>query len=171
MSVLNQINHENINFSDGTGYIEKDWGTSFPESWIWLHCNTFEEPDCSFTFSVAKIPWLGSFFIGHICFLYLKGNFYLFTTYNGTKITHLHFLNQKLEIILESKKFVLKVKAVQKRTGKLIAPDTGEMNRIIKESIDSVIEISLYKTNGDKILFSRGKRAGMEITDKILAYF
>ncbi len=50
------INNSEINFNEGTCYIEKDWGTSFPESWIWLHCNTFEKPGSSFTFSVAKIP-------------------------------------------------------------------------------------------------------------------
>jgi tocopherol cyclase len=29
-----KMNGQRINFNDGKGYIEKDWGTSFPESWI-----------------------------------------------------------------------------------------------------------------------------------------
>lgn len=165
------INNSEISFFDGTGYIEKDWGTSFPESWIWLHCNTFEKPGSSFTFSVAKIPWLGSFFIGHICFLYAERKFHLFATYNGSKITKLAFHAPVLEIELRNKTHTLKVKAIQNRSGDLKAPVTGEMNRIIKESVDSEIEIELFN-NQNKLVFSeKGSRAGLEIIEKILTYF
>jgi tocopherol cyclase len=166
-----RVYHQETRFSGGKGYIEKDWGTSFPESWIWLHCNNFGEPDCSFTFSVAKIPWLGSFFIGHICFLYLKGKFYLFATYNHSKITSLTFVDQLLNIELKRKGLILKVQAYQKKAGHLKAPVTGEMNRIIKESIDSEIEIALSEKNGKQLFNSKGTRAGLEIIEKILTYF
>lgn len=165
------VNSKPVNFTNGKGYIEKDWGTSFPESWIWLHCNTFEEPDCSFTFSVAKIPWLGSFFVGHICFLYLKGKFYLFATYNQSKITHLSYSNSTLSLELKRKNLVLKVNAVQQKAGHLKAPVTGEMNRVIKESVDSNIEVSLFNVAGECLFSSKGERAGMEIIEKILTYF
>jgi tocopherol cyclase len=165
------LNGKPVNFSGGKGYIEKDWGTSFPESWIWLHCNTFEEPDCSFTFSVAKIPWLGSYFIGHICFLYLKGKFYQFATYNKSKINRLRFSGKTLEIEMQNKSHLLKVTAIQQKGGNLKAPVTGQMNRVIKESIDSEIEIKLTGLS-DKIIFSTtGKHAGMELIEKILTYF
>lgn len=166
-----EINSNKVDFSKGTGYIEKDWGKSFPESWIWLHCNTFAEPECSFTFSVAKIPWLGNFFIGHICFLYLKGKFYRFATYNGSKITKLEFSKPFLEIELNNKNFNLKVKAEQKQAGELKAPVVGEMNRMIKESVDSNIEISLYTKNGQLLFSDSGTHAGLEIIEKILTYF
>jgi hypothetical protein len=166
-----KINNQPVDFMGGTGYIEKDWGTSFPESWIWLHCNTFEKSDSSFTFSVAKIPWLGSFFIGHICFLYAEGKFHLFATYNGSKITKVKFQTPVLEIELTNKTHTLKVKAIQNRSGDLKAPVTGEMNRIIKESVDSEIEIELFD-NQNKLVFSeKGSRAGLEIIEKILSYF
>lgn len=166
-----KINDNEVDFSNGTGYIEKDWGKSFPESWIWLHCNTFSEPECSFTFSVAKIPWLGNFFMGHICFLYLKGKFYRFATYNGSKITKLKFKKPFLEIELKNKDFLLKVKAEQKKAGELKAPVVGEMNRMIKESIDSDVEISLFTKNGQLIFTDSGTHAGLEIIEKILSHF
>ena len=165
------FNQKNIDFEDGTGYIEKDWGTSFPESWIWLHCNTLNEPDCSFTFSVAKIPWLGSFFIGHICFLYYRGRFHIFATYNKSKITHLKFQKPVLEIEMENKSHVLKVIARQNSSGNLKAPVVGEMNRVIKESVDSDIQINLLNQNGDTVLRTNGTHAGLEIIEKILTYF
>lgn len=165
------INKQAIDFNQGDGYIEKDWGTSFPESWIWLHCNTFNQPENSFTFSVAKIPWLGSFFIGHICFLYHKKKFYLFATYNGSKITRLTFKAPILEIEISNKTHNLKIKAVQNRSGVLKAPAIGEMNRMIKESVDSTIEIQLFENTGKMIYSDKGTRAGLEIIEKILSYF
>lgn len=165
------INNSEFNFNKGTGYIEKDWGTSFPESWIWLHCNTFSQTGNSFTFSVAKIPWLGSYFIGHICFLYYKSKFYLFATYNGSKITKLKFQPPVLEIEIRNKTHFLKIKAVQNRSGVLKAPVIGEMNRIIKESVDSSIEIELFENNGKLVYSDAGTRAGLEIIEKILSYF
>jgi hypothetical protein len=165
------INGEKIDFTNGTGYIEKDWGTSFPESWIWLHCNTFGQSENSFTFSVAKIPWLGSFFIGHICFLYHNQKFYLFATYNGSKITQLKFKAPSLEIELVNKTHKLKIKAFQNRSGVLKAPAIGEMNRMIKESVDSTVDIELFEKNGKLIYSDSGTRAGLEIIEKILTYF
>jgi hypothetical protein len=45
------------------------------------------------------------------------------------------------------------------------------MNRIIKESVDSTIEIELFD-NENKIVFAdKGTRAGLEIIEKILTYF
>ena len=166
-----EINNAIIDFTGGSGYIEKDWGTSFPESWIWLHCNTFNQPGVSFTFSVAKIPWLGSFFIGHICFLYCHGKFYLFATYNNSKIRKLTFKDREINIEISSKTHLLKVKALQNFSGELKAPVTGEMNRIIKESIDSTIEIELYDTKKQLLFSDKGTHAGLEIIEKILSYF
>jgi hypothetical protein len=165
------VNNSSIDFTGGSGYIEKDWGTSFPESWIWLHCNTFRQPNVSFTFSVAKIPWLGNFFIGHICFLYCNGKFYLFATYNNSKIRKLTFKEREINIEISNRTHLLKVKAVQNMSGELKAPVTGEMNRIIKESIDSTIEIELWDTKNQLVFSDKGTHAGLEIIEKILSYF
>jgi len=166
-----EFNKTNIQFTGGTGYIEKDWGTSFPESWIWLHCNSFDQPGVSFTFSVAKIPWLGKFFIGHICFLYVEGKFYRFATYNGSTITKLTYHAPNVEIELKSNSHSIKIKACQNKSGELKAPAIGEMNRIIKESIDSDIEVELIDNHHKTIFAGKGSRAGLEIIEKILSYF
>ena len=63
------------------------------------------------------------------------------------------------------------MKAVQNKSGELKAPVVGEMNRMIKESVDSTIEVELYNKE-NKIIFSdKGTRAGLEIIEKILSYF
>ena len=37
------INGQPINFTGGKGYIERDWGSSFPKQYVWLQSNHFEE--------------------------------------------------------------------------------------------------------------------------------
>ena len=37
------VNGEEIDFTNGRGYIEKDWGFSFPKGYIWMQTNHFEE--------------------------------------------------------------------------------------------------------------------------------
>jgi tocopherol cyclase len=44
-----------VDSSDGRGYIEKDWGRSFPRAWIWAQSNTFTKPGTSFLFSLARV--------------------------------------------------------------------------------------------------------------------
>jgi hypothetical protein len=73
---------ENISFSEGLGYTEKDWGHSFPAGYIWMQSNHFSTPGTSVKASMAIIPWLGSSFIGHIAGVLFNGKLYEFTTYN-----------------------------------------------------------------------------------------
>ena len=73
------VGAETLTFDRGAGYIEKDWGTSFPSSWVWAQSDSFGVPGVSLTFSVALIPWLGSAFVGSIAGLLLDGELHRFT--------------------------------------------------------------------------------------------
>ena len=96
------VNGNEIDFNNGKGYIEKDWGTSFPEAWLWMQANNFENRNSSFSFSVAKIPWLGKFFIGFIAFLYYYNRFLLFSTYNNSEITEINHTSGTIDLILKN---------------------------------------------------------------------
>ena len=37
------INNDKINFHNNIGYIEKDWGYSFPKNYIWCQGNNFKK--------------------------------------------------------------------------------------------------------------------------------
>lgn len=160
-----------IDFDNGKGYIEKDWGKSFPESWIWIHCNTFNTSDASFTFSVAKIPWLGSYFIGFISYLSFDSHFYNFSTWSKAEIELLEYRDNILSIIVTNKKYKLFIKAVNNMPGDLKAPVRGSMSRIIKETVDAGIEIRLMDRAGNIVFTDEGTRGGMELIDKMLEYF
>ena len=84
-----KIEEQTTTFTQGRGYIEKDWGKSMPEAWIWTQSNDFPLSGDSLMLSVAKIPFMGTSFTGFLCTAALGGQKYLFTTYNGSRIQKL----------------------------------------------------------------------------------
>jgi len=164
------INGNKIEFTGGKGYIEKDWGTSFPEAWIWIQSNNFKEHDTSFSFSIAKIPWLGRFFIGFIAFLYHNNKFYLFSTYNKSVVSEIKHDKAEIEITVSNRMNILNIKVIKNSFENLIAPVSGEMSRTIKESVDSEVHLKLLDKY-DKMEFEgTGKSVGLEIIEKIFDY-
>ena len=158
VSVTNQtkgeliVNNEKIDFTNGHGYIEKDWGHSFPDAWIWLQCNTFKDFKNSLFMSIANIPFLGFKFKGFICFIYHNGTFYNFSTYNHSKIKSMSYENEILHITLTNSKYTVVIKASQINGGELIAPSGGVMNRVIKESVYSDVQYELLNNKNILIL-------------------
>jgi tocopherol cyclase len=157
---------QKMDFSTGRGYIEKDWGTSMPESWIWLHTNTFETRGTSVMLSIAKIPWQKSFFTGFIAFVLHNRKIFRFATYNGSHITDFELKNQDLGVTLANRRYSLTIRAHQKTAGKLKAPVNGLMERYIKESIDSDVDIKLLSRSGKTIFSGSAFRSGLELVGK-----
>ncbi len=164
------VNTDVIDFDGGKGYIEKDWGVSFPEAWIWIQSNNFEEHDTSFSFSIAKIPWMGRYFIGFISFLYLNKKFYLFSTYNKSTASEITRNKDIIEISVKSSDNILKIRVIQNLFGELRAPVSGEMSRRIKESIDSEVHLQLFNKYNNLEYEGTGKNVGLEIIEKIFDY-
>ncbi len=156
-------NREDFDFNGGRGYIEKDWGTSMPESWIWLHANTFEQPGTSVMLSIAKIPWRGKHFTGFICFVLHNGSLYRFMTYNRSRILKAGLTGQEFWVELKNKKHQLRIEATQKSAGKLKAPVNGLMERYIKESVDSSVTVTLSDNSGSRLFSGTTTRAGLEL--------
>jgi hypothetical protein len=164
------IEGQNIDFSGGRGYIEKDWGKSFPESWIWLQSNSFEQTGQSIFLSIAKIPWLGRFFIGFIAFIYHKNRYYLFTTYNRSRIDWVKRTGNQLQIALSNRNHSLDIRVQVNNSGELVAPVRGKMDRLIKESIDSSVSFNLKNKDGSLDIRGSSPRAGLEIIEGIFDY-
>ena len=165
-----KVNDNEIDFGNGKGYIEKDWGISFPEAWLWIQANNFSDRKSSFHFSVAKIPWLGKFFIGFIAFIYFDKRFFMFSTYNHSKITDVKHSSGNIEISLKNKDFSLRISVLKSTFGELRAPVSGNMSRRIKESIDSEVNLSLFDKQNNLIYSDSSKRAGLECIEKIFEY-
>ena len=72
-----------LDFDGGRGYAEKDWGRSFPSSWVWAQSNHFDRPHVSVQVSVAKIPWMGSSFVGYIAGVWMAEKLYTLHDLHG----------------------------------------------------------------------------------------
>jgi hypothetical protein len=164
------VNGSAINFNNGKGYIEKDWGVSFPEAWIWIQSNNFREHDTSFSFSIAKIPWVGRFFIGFIAYLYINKKFHLFSTYNKSIVSGIGHNKDTIEITVKNNRNILQIRVIKNSFGDLKAPVSGEMSRRIKESIDSEVQLQLFDEFHNLEYEDTGKCVGLEIIEKIFDY-
>lgn len=157
-------NGKDINFNKGKGYIEKDWGTSFPKKYIWIQCNHFSDESISLIASIAHIPFLGSEFIGFIVIVKIGEKEYRFATYNGSKTLKAKHDNGNLELKFKRKNIKLEIKTKIVDGLVLKAPKKGIMEDDIKETLEGVLEVSLF--DKEKALFSgKGKPAGVEVVD------
>ncbi len=103
--ILN-INGTEIDFNGGKAYVEKNWGSSFPKSWLWIQSNNFKNPRVSVTCSLATIPFPIKDFRGFLIGLTIDNIFYSFTTINRSKL-NLKKLGQDIELVTTNKKYKL----------------------------------------------------------------
>ena len=165
------LNAETIDFSGGRGYIEKDWGKSFPESWVWLQCNHFGESGISVTASIAIIPWIRGAFPGFIMGFLHRGKLYRFATYTGARIEKFEVFEHSTTIIVRDNHNRLSMEILHSGdAGMLFAPTESGMIRRIPESLNAAVDVCLESIRGSEIntIFeARGRPAGFEFVGDI----
>lgn len=150
------------NWDNGIGYIEKDWGISFPKSWIWMHSNHFDsQKSASIMASVAHIPWMGKFFPGFIVILAFNNIEYRFATYNQSMMKCL-VSEDLVSLEFKRKEYHLFIRAYKGETAVLQMPVKGQMTGKMSESLCARLEIRLLRSDIE-ILSSRGTTAGLDI--------
>ncbi len=151
-----------INWANGIGYIEKDWGTSFPKCWIWMHTNHFaDKTPASLMASVAHIPWMGRYFPGFIVVLLAGGVEYRFATYNGAKMK-CAVLDDKVVLEFKRRDLQLSLHALRGPTATLRSPISGQMTGKVNESLQARVDVTLSQA-GKTIWASTGTTAGLEV--------
>jgi tocopherol cyclase len=163
------INGEEIVFTGGRGYTEKDWGHSFPSAYIWMQSNHFEKTGISFKVSVARIPWITGTFNGFIAGLWIRDSMYRFTEYNRSRISKLIMMGDDIiRLELLNRNYLLSLSANIDRSTELASPVRGMMEGRIEESMTSSVTISLTDRKSGRIIFSgQGKNASIEISGDI----
>jgi tocopherol cyclase len=116
------VNNDHIDFSDGRGYIEKDWGKSFPSSWIWIQSNHFARPGTSLTASVANIPWLFRSFRGFIIGFLHDDKLYRFATYTGARLSRIEVRDDRVLCSVINKNHSLQISAKKVKNRDLAFP-------------------------------------------------
>ncbi len=160
------MNGRPIDFEDGEGYVEKDWGRSFPSAWIWAQANHFADAKASFMFSLANIPFMGREFRGMIAFFKDENRFARFATYNFSKLRRLSLNADFLEIGLESRQFILSAKIKRAQGYLLKAPESGRMVRMIEETIGAEASLVLTDKDGSLLFEGASPNCGLEISEK-----
>ncbi len=161
-----EVEGKTVDFTGGKGYIEKDWGRSFPSSWIWIQTNHFgEKEEVSLMASVARIPWIGSNFIGYIVGFWWEGKLYKFATYTGAKMKATLGEDQVF-LSFKDRTYRLEIVADKAAGGDLISPISGKMTGKVNESMQAEVHVQFYKK--DELLWEgKGRNAGMEVAGPV----
>ncbi len=146
----------------GRGYIEKDWGSSMPSSWIWMQSNNFEKAGDSFMLSIANIPWLGSAFTGFLCVGSLGGRLLREASYTGAKLEGFRLDDGSAGLAVVHGRSRLEVGASRSRGGLLRAPVNGLLTRRISESVDARISLR-WLSDGEQVFAGEAPSAGLEL--------
>jgi hypothetical protein len=152
-----------LDFTDGRGYIEKDWGKSFPAGYVWMQTNHFGTLGTSFVGSIAVIPWLGSHFIGSIIGLWHAGTLHRFATYTGAKTTHLHITDSTVEWVVKDRRQQLAITAQRAQGGLLLGPTRENMSDRVGETMLATVHLKLTTADGRTLLDDIGRHAGLEV--------
>ncbi|MFU8792600.1 MAG: tocopherol cyclase family protein [Acholeplasmataceae bacterium] len=151
-----------LSFTGGKGYIEKDWGKSFPRAYVWIQTNHFKEPSASFMFSYADIPFLGFYFKGLISILYVNQKEYRFATYNFSKVKREIISENTVCYTLKKGRYRLEFCAQKDESVDLASPKNGLMNQTIKEGLSGEVFVKLWRRK-TLIFDDHGTSAGIEI--------
>lgn len=122
------------------GYLEKNWGTSFPDRYMWLHAVDPNNPEISLLFSCADIQWLGGTFTRHVGHMRFDGKHIdlrelssvVISTHRADPDTYIYRINSRslqLDVAITVGQKVL-----------LKAPEHGSLSREIPHHIDALIE-------------------------------
>lgn len=161
-----RVEDETVAFTGGKSYIEKDWGRSFPSSWIWLQTNHFAAAQpVSLMASVARIPWLGHHFVGYIVGFLYQNKIHRFATYTGAKM-RAEIIDNQVQLGFKDRTFRLEITAERTDGGNLISPISGDMVGKVNESLQSEIHVRFFKN--EKLIFEgTGRNAGMEVAGAV----
>ena len=176
------VQGKQVDFTEGRGYIEKDWGKTFPRAYVWMQSNHFPQSGVSLTASVATIPWLTGWFRGFLVGLLLEKRLYRFTTYLGSEIQTLTVTDEEVtwkligkslsDPAIEFPAYQLTILAERGQGGLLSSPELDGMTPRILESLSATIEVKLIgldkKLDPRKTIYQgKGACGGLEVAGTI----
>ncbi len=158
------VEGEPVNFKAGRGYIEKDWGRSFPAGYVWLHSNHFaSDLDASFIGSVAIIPWLRSQFRGFLIGLRHGGRLYKWATYTRAREKQLVIDDDHVSWSVTGRDGTITIRAARTRGGLLHAPLRVDPHQRVEETLDARIHVTHTSKTGEVLFDDVGDVGAMEV--------
>lgn len=162
-----RIDGEDIDFTGGRGYIEKDWGSSFPSGYVWQQSNHFETIGTCLTASIAMIPNFGFTWAGFIIALWHNKQLTLFASYTGAKVEKLSVSDTHVEWIVSDKTHRLQMRSTRAEGGLLLGPEKTDMHKRVDETMQATIDVTLSTRDGQILFHETGRNVGLEVVGDI----
>ncbi len=163
-----------VAISGGRGYVEKDWGTAFPQAYVWMQSNHFEVPGVSLVASTALIPWRHSSFRGDLVGLWIPtghaSGLHRFTSYTRARTEALEVGDTVVRWTVQAPSgLALRLAATigGRTTGLLHAPVRTAMHRRVAETLDGTVEVALIDAAGRRRFEGVGQCSGIEVHGRI----
>eukprot|EP00037_Helgoeca_nana_P002629 m.35011 g.35011 ORF g.35011 m.35011 type:complete len:437 (+) comp12733_c0_seq1:48-1358(+) len=170
----------------GKAYVEKDWGSAFPRTWLWCQSNHFicdEEtpgPWCqqsaTLLLSIASIPFPSNEveifrFRGFLGGLRVGDTLYRFATYSGAVIERFEATQRGAATVsIRTPQHRLEVWALgDMETAALLHGPTpgGRFEPFVHEMLGAELKVRLTRRSDGKVIFEAvGQHAGLEIESK-----
>ncbi len=138
------INHQKIKIN-GIGYIEKDWGCSFPKDYLWLQSNDCNQCEASLFLAIAKIPIKIISFTGVIMVLMIEGKQQVVASYYGAYLKRWLVKDGNYYLNIKQYPYNFYIKIIPENSCTLKAPQLGMMKDEVKESLTSKVTVLIYK--------------------------
>lgn len=148
------------NINNAVGYIEKDWGTSFPKNYVWLQANDWK--DSAVVFSYATVPILGRYGKGFFLVLHHNKKEYRFSSIELSFLEYFQVSKDSFKAIIKKGDISVCIKAKQLNPVSLASPKKGEMNSLIKESLDGILKLTL-KIKNKKVIELFTNKASIDV--------
>lgn len=137
-------NHQSYSFQNGRGYIEKDYGTSFPTKYLWMQSNNAKNKD-TFVLAQGKVPILFFHLTGLFLVINTKEKQYVFANYYGAKIKTISHQKKQDKLIIKQGKYMVTIICKYQKGISLPSPKQGKMDQLILEYIECTCNIKIEK--------------------------
>jgi hypothetical protein len=143
-----ELGDTTVDFTGGRGYIEKDWGRSFPSDYVWIHSNHFRDrsgallgPHTSLLLSLARIPWMSRAFRGILCGFMIEGRLVRIATYTGARLERLTVTDRACEVVIRDPLHTLELTVARATATMLTLPTAGAMVGHVAETLDAQADV------------------------------
>jgi tocopherol cyclase len=137
--------NDQFSFKAETGYLEKNWGTSFPENYQWLHAIAPNDPATSLLFSQAEIGWFGNQFQRHVGYIRIKNEVVDFRRLKDVSIRSEQVESNKQRIHIRSRELDLEITIITDQQVFLLGPEDGTLRRNIGHYADAQVELRITR--------------------------
>ena len=143
--VTGEIQYEKVEYTlhSETGYLEKNWGRSFPERYFWMHAVDPMDAEVSLLFSQAEIKWLGRKFIKHVGHLHFEENKIDLRALQNCSISMAPLRKDHLSIYMRSKTLQLEIDIAIGQGVLFKGPNQGSLSKDILHHTDALIDVRL----------------------------